>query len=255
MSFRILDLIPVVMSDSLQNTLLDRKNLGEEIKRKSNGAIELEIISLSKGSSSLEYSYDEVYSGPYILQKVKWAEEKGFNAVVIDCFFDPMLDAAREIVSIPVIGPCESSLKIASQLAHKFSIISPTPSGNRIVWENIEKYHMERKIASIRFLDFEVLELESREEDVRERLLKESKKAILEDDAGAIVMGCTGMSTFANFLQKALKKELGYYIPMIEPLRAAVFNAINIVLMGVTHSRKTYAYPSEKRRIADWEDG
>ena len=39
-------------------------------------------------------------------QKVKWAEEKKYDAVIIDCFIDVALDAARELVNIPVVGAC-----------------------------------------------------------------------------------------------------------------------------------------------------
>ncbi len=253
MGFKILDIIPIVMGEELKHTLEDRKNLAREIKEKTNGAVEMNIVSLEKGSTSLEYAFDEIYSGPYIIQKVKWAEENGYDAAVIDCFFDPVLDVARELVSIPVFGPCQSSVFLASQISLRFSIVSPTPSGNRIVMENLEKYHVERKLASMRFLDTEVLELEKEENDVKKALVEESKKAVLEDGAEAIILGCTGMSSFAQYLQDNLKKELDLSIPVIEPLRAAVFNAISVVLMGVSHSKRTYPYPVSKKRFADWE--
>ncbi len=252
MKIKILDIIPVVIGKELQKTLEYRKELAKEIKERTNDAIRIDIVSLEKGSASLEYGLDEIYSAPYILQKVKWAEENDYSAAVIDCFFDPLVDVSREIVSIPIIGPCESSVMLASQLATRFSIISPTPSGNRIVLENMEKYGAERKLASIRFLDTEVLQLEKMEDKIKKLMLEETKRAILEDGADAIILGCTGMSTFASYLQKTLKKDFGENIPVIEPLKAAVYNAIYHTLLGISHSKKSYPYPSSKKRSADF---
>ncbi len=252
MTLKILDIIPIVMGPELQKTLEYRKELAREIRERTKGAVEMDIVSLEKGSTSLEYGLDEIYSAPYVLGKVKWAQEVGFNAVVIDCFFDPFIDTARELVSIPVVGPCQSSVVLASQLATRFSIISPTPSGNRIVMENIEKYGMERKLASVRFLDAKVLDLEKMEDAVKKSLVEQSKRAILEDGAEAIILGCTGMSTFAQYLQDTLKKEFEESIPVLEPLRVAVYNATYQALLGISHSKRAYPYPAEKRRTADF---
>mgnify|MGYP003320815669 CR=1 FL=1 len=37
---------------------------------------------------------------------------------------DPGLQGARECVSIPVIGPCETAMHFASMLGHKFSVLT-----------------------------------------------------------------------------------------------------------------------------------
>ena len=42
------------------------------------------------------------------------AEKEGYDAIVIYCFSDVGIDAIRENVRIPVIGPGETSLAVAS---------------------------------------------------------------------------------------------------------------------------------------------
>lgn len=47
----------------------------------------------------------EGFVTPEILGKIKEAEQDGIDAVVIDCMADPGMEAGRNLVSIPVIGP------------------------------------------------------------------------------------------------------------------------------------------------------
>ena len=46
------------------------------------------------------------------------------DAVVVNCFGDPSVRTGRELVSIPVAGPCESSMLVAASLCDRFSVIS-----------------------------------------------------------------------------------------------------------------------------------
>jgi allantoin racemase len=54
---------------------------------------------------------DEVLAAPGVVDAAIKAEADGAEAVVIDCMLDPGLDAAREAVSIPVIGCGEAAMR------------------------------------------------------------------------------------------------------------------------------------------------
>lgn len=250
---KILDIVPVIYTENLKETINDRKTLSKELSEQTNSIVQLDITILEKGSSSLENMYDEFHSAPYILKKVKWAEENQYDAVVIDCFFDPAIEAAREVTSIPILGPGHSAAYLAVQVATKFSIIGPTmdPNSKRIVISNMKKYGVADRLVSLRGVNLEVLELERNPQRTLELLIKETEEAIMEDGAEAIVLGCTGLSTFAKLLQEHLIKE-NLYVPIIEPLRAATYNAIYMVLYGISHSKLSFVRPNEKIRKVDW---
>ena len=55
---------------------------------------------------------------------LKKANQDGYDAVILACFSDPGLDAAKEISTIPVIGIEEATLHIAAMLGAKFSIMT-----------------------------------------------------------------------------------------------------------------------------------
>ncbi|MDH4208855.1 MAG: aspartate/glutamate racemase family protein, partial [Anaerolineae bacterium] len=66
---------------------------------------EISVTLLDRGPASIESRYDEAIAIPDIVRKVVEAEEDRVDAAIIDCMADPGLDAAREMVSIPVVGP------------------------------------------------------------------------------------------------------------------------------------------------------
>lgn len=249
---KILDLFPDVYMKEFEEDFADRKSLSKHLEEKTNGLIKLETVFLDKGNSSIECGYDEALAAPYVLQKVKWAQENGYDAVVIDCFIDVALDAARELACIPILGACQSSCSLAARLGGRFSIISILPDMDRPIRANIAKYGLNNNLVSIPVINVPVLGLQKNFDSLIKKVVKIAEKAVLKDGARALVFGCTGMSPIVNTVQKNLKDK-GVDIPIIEPLRAAVFDAIAWVMMGVSHSKEAYKHIRSKYRILDWE--
>jgi len=248
---KILDIVPVIYTEGIKAALEDREKLARELRENTNGLVKLEITSLDKGTASIETAYDESVNAPYILQKVKWAEENGFDAVIIDCFGDPALDAAREIVKIPVVGANHSATFLAAQLAGRFSIINILRETEPLIRRLITNYGLTQHLASIETIEIPVLELEKDPLKVVNMVFEASKRAYSQHSAFATVLGCTGMSFIAEKVQERLIQE-GINIPVIEPLRAALYTAVSWVLMGVSHSKATYMVPPPKLRVADF---
>jgi allantoin racemase len=244
---RILVVLPVVYTEGLKGALEDRRKLAEAIDHRTGGLVKLDAVSLDKGTASIEDAYDEAINTPYILEKVKKAEEEGHNAVVIDCFGDPGLDAARELVSIPVLGANEASCHLAAQLAPRFSIINILPETEHLVRGLAVKYGLLQYLASMITINIPVLALEEEPEKTIAAITQAAEKAVKEDGAYAIVLGCTGMSSLIEGVKSQLEAK-GIKIPVIEPLRAAIYTAIAWVLMGASHSKEAYRPPRPKLR-------
>src|SRR3989337_451800 len=75
---------------------------------------ELTVVNPGRGPESIESAYEEAYAIPPTLELVERAAADGHDAVVLACFSDPGLEAARESVSIPVVGIGETSLHVAA---------------------------------------------------------------------------------------------------------------------------------------------
>ena len=209
---------------------------------------EISNVFLDSGPASVESAYDEAVAVPDMLAKVRQAEREGIDAVIINCFGDPGLDAAREVVSIPVIGPCEASMHVAAMLGHKFSVVTVL---DRLIPElelHAEKYGVGGKLASARSVDLPVLDLEKGREQFVARALEEAVEAIEEDGAHVIVLGCTGLAGLDRQIENALD-EKGYQIPVIDPAATAFKVAEALVDLKLAHSKRTYPYPPEKEIV------
>jgi len=242
---KILDIMPVIATADQSEAAEDRKRLAEEVEEKTRGMFRLEMANIEKGTVSIEDAYDEALNAPAILKKVKEAEEKGYSAVVIDCFGDPALDAAKELVSIPVVGANEAACHLAAQIAPKFSIINILPEVEPLVRGLLIKRGFLQYLASIVTIGIPVLDLEKDREKSASAVVRSIEKAFKEDGAYAAVLGCTGMSSLLEIVKKQLDKK-GVNIPIVEPLRAAVYSAIVFSLIGISHSKAAYMPPRPK---------
>ncbi len=73
-------------------------------------------------------------------------------------------------------------------------------------------------------------------------------KAIEQDNAHALVLGCTGFMGVAAELQERLWLK-GYDVPVIDPAFAATKMLEILIAMGVKQSRLTYMTPPSKQRV------
>jgi allantoin racemase len=180
-----------------------------EIKRPD---VEVKVVHLSKGPVHLEYHYYEHLNLDETLKWVRWAEKEGYDAVIIGCFYDPGLREAREIVSIPVLGVAEATMHVAATLGHKFSIIVGRRKWIPKMESNVHLSGLGSKLASFRVINFTVPMMAKEPEKLKEAIFTEAKKAVEEDGAEVVILGCTGESGF----MKELIAKLG--VPVLDPV-------------------------------------
>ena len=204
---------------------------------------EIEVKALSRGPLSIETHFDVAHASPEILKIVKERSHE-VDAIVINCFADPAVEAAREIADKVVVGPAEAAMSIALHLGHKFSVISVLP--NTPSWVELQalKLGVERRLASAIGIELPVLQLEHRPERTLEAILSAAREAISRDGAEVIVLGCTGMAALAEAVQEKLP------VPVIEPAAAALKMAELLVALGLRHRHgSTYLTPSPEKLV------
>jgi allantoin racemase len=217
-----------------------------EFRSYASGETEIHVSHLDKGTASIESHYDEVLAGPDILKKTQEAEQQGYDGVIIDCFGDPAVKAAREIVDIPVLGGFESAIHLAMLLAQKFSIVTVLPHVLPMLEDLINMSGTGIKLASLRYINMPVLDLQDSEK-LKTALLKEMVEAVEKDGAHALILGCTGMMGLAAELYKELKNK-GYDVPVIDPAAASMKMMELLVSLNLKPSKLTYMIPREKER-------
>jgi allantoin racemase len=201
---------------------------------------EIVATTSAMGPASIEGYYDEALSVPGLLVELGRAEIEGADAAIIACFDDTGLDAARALCDIPVVGICEAAVTTAAFLAKRFTIVTTLDRSRVPIEELCQRYGMSGRTV-VRASNIPVLSLEDPNSGSRDRLRSEIRKAIDEDHAEAIVLGCAGMADLARTLQS----EFG--MPVIDGVGAAVKHAESLVGLGLTTSKRgSYATPIRK---------
>ncbi|MFI9629452.1 aspartate/glutamate racemase family protein [Streptomyces sp. NPDC052042] len=209
---------------------------------------EVDVVSLERGTASIESEYDEALAGPGILQRVEEAAAEGVDGVFITCFGDPGVHAAREIIDAPVVGGFEPAMLTALSLGETVGIVTVLPNVLPMLRSLGRRYGIEGRIGAIRVVDLPVLGLEDRQV-LLDRLFEQASDAVAKGEADVIVLGCTGMLGVAAELRDRLAAA-GHAVPVVDPTGAAVTWLESCVRLGVTPSRTTYMPPPAKTRSA-----
>jgi allantoin racemase len=195
----------------------------------------------SFGPMSIEGHFDDVFGAAGVAEQVKLAQGEGFDAVVIACFGDPGLDAARELTTAPVLGIAEAAFHAASFVATGFSVVTTMTRTCVIAERLVLRYGFERSCRGIHGTDIPVLALEACGEDVIAQIEAAARTALARDRSGAIVLGCGGMAALCRTLQQRLG------VPVVDGVSAAVKLAEALVALGLkTEKRGDYAPPLKK---------
>jgi len=199
----------------------------------------IDIKNLDSGAEAIEQEYDEIWSELPTLKEAEKAQEENYDGVIIYCFNDPAVRAAKEKLNIPVVGLMEAAVSLAMLLGRKFSIITTTKRGISTTEDLLKIYGFYEKCASIRAIEMDVLEL-SDIGKLEEMALKVSKIAIENDNADVLILGCGSMLG----ISESISKSLG--IPVIEPGVAALKLCEDLIEIKTCQSKKAFPSPYEK---------
>lgn len=224
-------------------TLSMTRKIGEAARRAALPEIEIVSVNPEEGPASIEGYFDEALSLSGLLKTV--AAHPDVDAIVIACFDDTGLDAVRCMTDAPVVGIGEAAFHAASFLANKFSVVTTLSRSVPAIEHNLTRYGLAARCAKVRASEVAVLDLETNVGTAWSSISSEVAKAIEDDRAEAIVLGCAGMTDLAA----SLSAEHG--LPVIDGVAAAVAFAGSLVRIGLkTSSKGGYAPPLPKSALA-----
>ena len=183
------------------------------------------------GVASVESHAEETIAAVGVLEQVR-DHDADTDAFVIACFGDTGVAAAREIASGPVVGMTEAALMAACLVAHRFAVI--TMPARTIA-------HTDRVVGAlglghrctVRAVDVPVHDLEEGSTHLLAVFAQEGRRAIEQDGAEAVVLGCAGLADLVEPLQDVLG------VPVVEGVAAGVGFASALLAAGLRTSRSS----------------
>ena len=218
------------------------EHIRKEVEKIKRADTRLSVLCPDKGPETVESAYDEAYAIPPTLELVKKANREGYDAIILACFSDPGLEAAREVSKIPVVGIEESTLHMAAMLGARFSIMTPRKQRIPMRREHVHLRGLSHFLASVRSLDLSVADTDRYPEKTKQRVFEVAQKAVEEDGAEVIILGCAGMAGYAP----ELESKLG--VKVLDPSAVALKVTEAMVDLGLKHSKMgLFAAPPQKK--------
>lgn len=144
-------------------------------------------------------------------------DQHAHDAVLIGCFGDPGLAAARAVAEIPVVGPAEASFSLVRLTARRFGVVAFGDAAT--LGPELETYLSapDPRCVGVATMDMPIGEIFDDISHTTERLLSAGQR-LRACGAQAIILGCMsfGFHPFADELRTALG------IGVIDPLRASI---------------------------------
>ena len=203
----------------------------QAVKEVVNPNTEVIVRSLKGAPPAIECDYDRDLAAPYVIKEVIKAGKEGFDAVIINCFDDPGLYAAREVTDILVLGIGETTIVTALLLGYRIAIISTGKHSRNVYYKRAVSLGIADRVVYTSGVDIKVLDLRRNLSKVKSMLIEEINKAVKEYGAEVIVLGCGGFLGLA----KELSKELS--IPVLDPTLTTVKVAEALTTLGLKHSK------------------
>src|SRR5262245_45098127 len=177
--------------------------------------VQVDVVNPEGVPPAIESALDEAACVPPMLTLVREAGDRGYDAVVIACFSDPGLDAAREATDLPVVGIQDAAMHLAAQIGYRFSVLTTLAHRAPLRERAALLAGLDRRLASCRPLNLPVLETVVNRDEVVRKIVTVGRLAIEEDGAEVLVLGCAGLGDLAI----RASQELG--VPVIDPNAAA----------------------------------
>jgi Asp/Glu/hydantoin racemase len=138
-----------------------RRTLTEHARRVMGDQAEVHVHGLRPGTyaagcapiDAIRHRYVAAVQALQISDAAMVAEQQGFDAMAIGCFFDPGLREARSVVGIPVVSLGESCALTACSLGRRFGMVTLCADQSEDYSDMIHAYGLERRFAGAVALD------------------------------------------------------------------------------------------------------
>lgn len=204
---------------------------------------QLAMVCPQNSGVELNSALDVVLAAPEIVQLAADGQNAGFDAVVLYCFSDPVIEACREALRIPVIGGAQASCLATLNVCRSFGVILADEARlpEKKLFLRTLGINPER-IGQIAAVNLNGISPWADREAAFKKLLACGQKMMRETHTEAIVLGCLSFLGLAEPLSRVLG------IPVIDPAVAAVTTAESIVRQRLFTSKVSYPLLCGKAR-------
>ncbi len=156
----------------------------------------------------LKRASDTVFAFPILLNKVDVVEQiiaagrGGADGVMVACSGDPGVAEGRTLLPVPVVGPMEAALHLSCAYGYKIGIVTVADrSWSEYCEMMANAYGLGSRLAGVKRIkipSMEAFTVGFEKPEVVAKAVAETASELVEDGAGAIVIGSAGLSVMSS---------------------------------------------------------
>lgn len=167
------------------------------------------------------------------------AQERGFDAVVIDTVSDSGADALRSVLDIPVLAPGRASLIFSLTLGRRFGVMAQWEPALARYEKVLDEWGLRSRCAGVEHFDTppDFANLITGKEDAVLPKMEAACRRLVERGADVICLGSTTMHQAHGHLSSVLD------VPVVNPGPLSYKLIQAMLSLGLSHSRTAYPKP------------
>ncbi|MDP6828379.1 MAG: aspartate/glutamate racemase family protein [Pseudomonadales bacterium] len=220
----------------------------EDVEDLGGADVHVSVRMLERGPASIESHVDEVLAVPDLLRIGMEAQAQGVDAMIVDCMGDPGVEAARELLDIPVFGPAQVAMHIAGMLGHRFCVVTVLERLHPLIEDLARRYGVDSIMARPRSVEIPVLEIDNDPDQLVGSFIQKAAAAVRDDEVDVIVFGCTGFYGMTEKIEQGLADMGLAGVPVIDPIPVSVEVVAGLLRQGICHSKHGFQTPPQKDR-------
>ncbi|CAN5865742.1 aspartate/glutamate racemase family protein [soil metagenome] len=201
------------------------------------------------GSAAIDSAAESYLSAVGVMDTVARLVEAGafdFDAVILAGFGEHGKDALQEMLAVPVLDIAECAAHVAHLIGRRFSVVTTLARSIAPIEDRLALAGLAAHCASVRACGWGTAEVDADPTGAVAAIVDEAAKAIAEDGADVICLGCAGMAGVTG----AISEKLG--VPAVDGVAAAVVLAQSLVALGVSTSKAGVYAPGPPNPRTHW---
>ena len=158
-------------------------------------------------------------------------DEFDYDAVILAGFGEHGKDAMQEILTVPVLDIAEAAAHVAHLIGRRYSVVTTLARSIPAIEDRLTLAGLAAHCVSVRACGLGTAEVDADPAGAVQAIVAEAARAVAEDGAGVICLGCAGMAG----VTAAITAKLG--VPAVDGVAAAVALAQAMVGLGLSTSK------------------
>ncbi|MGW1401567.1 aspartate/glutamate racemase family protein [Streptomyces sp. NPDC002405] len=207
----------------------------------------VEIVGLTPafGPESVEGNFESYLAAVAVMDRIVRYDEP-YDAVIQAGYGEHGREGLQELLDVPVVDITEAAAQVAMLIGRTYSVVTTLDRAVPQIQDRLLLAGLNERCASVRASGLPVLELEADPARAADAIVAEARRAVDEDRAEVICLGCGGMAG----LDQKISAATG--VPVVDGVAAAVTLAEGLVRLGLSTSKVRSYAPPRPKTVTGW---